>query len=134
LALCHRKNSGIFRKKGKNVWGYENVNLYKNGVGSMFAIHRLVALAFIPNKENKPQVNHKDGIKTNNHVENLEWMTCSENQLHAFKTFRKKQYGEDCSGNKLTRYPKYSMDKQWINNHNKWINRINIINKINDTK
>ena len=63
--------------------GYYKVELYKNGKSKMMYVHRLVATAFIPNPEKKPQVNHIDGNKANNVLSNLEWATSSENQLHA---------------------------------------------------
>ena len=66
-------------KLKSNKKGYLCVNLYKEGKSKHLKVHRLVAKAFIPNLENKPQVNHKDEDKTNNKVENLEWMTCREN-------------------------------------------------------
>lgn len=63
--------------------GYLSVRLYKGGTSVYKRIHRLVAEAFIPNPEMKTQVNHKDGNKRNNAVENLEWATASENVVHA---------------------------------------------------
>ena len=65
--------------------GYEQVSLRLNNKNKLVYIHRLVAETFIPNPENKPQVNHIDGNKQNNHVSNLEWCTSRENQLHAYK-------------------------------------------------
>jgi hypothetical protein len=62
-----------------NKKGYLTVSLYRK----MYSVHRLVAEAFIPNTENKPEVNHKDLDKTNNHDWNLEWVTHSENMQHA---------------------------------------------------
>ena len=59
--------------------GYLQVELYNNGVGKKFLIHRLVAEAYLPNPDNLPQVNHKDENKQNNSVENLEWCTEKEN-------------------------------------------------------
>lgn len=69
--------------------GYTWVILSKNQRKKYVHVHRLVADAFIPNVENKPQVNHKDRNKQNNSANNLEWVTGSENMLHTFATGRK---------------------------------------------
>lgn len=66
--------------------GYYKVSLMLSEGKRDIEVHRLVALAFIPNPENKPQVNHKDGNKLNNHVSNLEWVTDSENKSHGWTT------------------------------------------------
>lgn len=67
----------------KNKKGYLVFDFRRRG-GKVVPVHRLVAQAFIPNPNNLPQVNHKDGNKCNNCVENLEWCDNSYNQLHAF--------------------------------------------------
>lgn len=64
---------------------YKLATLTIDGKEIYKTIHRLVAKSFIPNPENKPYVNHKDGNKKNNHVSNLEWVTPSENNLHSVK-------------------------------------------------
>jgi hypothetical protein len=68
----------------KNHDGYLRIQLWKNNKAVFVSIHRLVAESFIPNHENKPFVNHIDGTKNNNLVENLEWVTQSENVRHAW--------------------------------------------------
>lgn len=84
------------------VCGYSQVTLHKGGIPFMKKVHRLVAEAFILNPANKKEVNHKDGNKQNNTVENLEWATSSENHLHAFATgLRLPQTGKDHHGAKI---------------------------------
>lgn len=72
-------------KLQKDSKGYLKANLLSNGKTIRCRIHRLVAMAFIPNFENKEQVNHINGIKDDNRLENLEWCTAKENTKHAFK-------------------------------------------------
>lgn len=75
--------------KGYKITGdYLGVKLCKNNIKSTQKIHRLVAEAFIPNSENKPQVNHIDEDKSNNMVSNLEWMTATENNNHGTRNER----------------------------------------------
>lgn len=77
---------GIVLKPGINKQtGYLQVDLWKANKGTKFAVHRLVAEAFIPNPAGKLEVNHRDGNRANPIVENLEWVTSSENSFHAYK-------------------------------------------------
>lgn len=76
-------------KQYKNKFGYMRVYLTKNSIKKMYAVHRLVAIAFIDNPENKPCVNHIDNNRENNHLDNLEWCTYKENNNWAKKQGRR---------------------------------------------
>ncbi len=88
----YKNNNGGFVKVPEKIFngaprnGYLLVGLSKGGKRKTCAIHRLVAIAFIPNPENKPTVNHINGNKTDNRAVNLEWNTDAENIRHAFAT------------------------------------------------
>lgn len=86
-----------------NPNGYEHAVLQNGKKTKHLSVHRLVALAFIPNPNNKPHINHKDGNKANNQIENLEWVTRSENEKHAHKIGLKDWRGEKASKSKLTK-------------------------------
>jgi len=84
--------------------GYKTVVLFKNSVRKIYLLHRLIAMAFIPNPENKPCINHKDGNKLNNSLDNLEWCTRAENNQHAFRNGLINKSGEKCNLSKLKSY------------------------------
>ena len=75
--------------------GYLVVGVRNNKGKKLKKVHRLVSLAFIDNPLNKPQVNHINGIKTDNHVDNLEWCTAKENTIHAYKIGLANMSGEN---------------------------------------
>lgn len=80
-----RITEGKILSQNKGWHNYMWVALCKEGKTKTFSVHRLVAIAFIKNLNNYPAVNHKDGNKSNNNESNLEWVSNSENQLHASK-------------------------------------------------
>lgn len=86
LGKVFSKRSNKILKTFISKKGYERLATKINGINKCFVIHRLVAITFIPNTHNKPEVNHIDGNKCNNIVEKLEWVTTSENAIHAYTT------------------------------------------------
>lgn len=105
------KKSGRIIKPKITTCGYARVGIYANGIQKMMFVHRLVALTYIPNLENKPQINHIDGNKLNNNLVNLEWCTASENFKHAkeFGLYKgwteksRKKSSESHTGKKFTK-------------------------------
>lgn len=90
----------------KDQKGYLRVRIFIEGSRKTVKVHREVAKAFLPNPENKSEVNHKDGNKSNNCVNNLEWATSQENTLHAYQSGLKEKTRDHCTrmGNTIGRY------------------------------
>lgn len=86
------KRKGKILKQRSNWNNYLYIHFSKNSKIKLFIVHRLVAEAFIPNPNNLPQVNHIDGNKFNNRVDNLEWCTAKENIIHSWKMGLSKGY------------------------------------------
>ena len=101
--------------KQSNSTVYPHVSLSKNGQSTTFSVHRLVGLAFVPNPENKPEINHKDGDKNNNVASNLEWITASENQKHSV-SIGLKASGEQVKNHKLSAKDVYEIRSLYVPN------------------
>lgn len=86
-ARYHNKN--MIMKQHSSKDGYKNIGLILNGKTSDHRVHRIVASAFVPNPDNKPFINHKDGNKSNNNYDNLEWCTQKENVKHSINVLKK---------------------------------------------
>ena len=121
-----------------NKYGYCKVKLQKNKIIKMFSVHRLVALAFIPNPNNCPQVNHIDGNKLNNNVDNLEWCTSKHNMNEAvriglFENVKKKNR-ENAIKNNLCKYHVLANEKtkKKVNQYDKDNNLLNTFESISD--
>lgn len=96
-----RRHNGIILKYIRTKKGYLTVGLYNGGVKKMVKVHRIVATSFIPNPDNKPEVNHIDGDKYNNSISNLEWVTSLENNRHARENGLMKR--NECGDNSIRR-------------------------------
>lgn len=110
---------------------YLYVQLFMKDKAYHKAVHRLVADAFIPNPDNKPQVNHKDGNKHNNNANNLEWCTSSENHKHAWATGLRdvEQVTQRMIGTKFNKTSKYRY-VSWDKSRQKWKVSIKVKGKI----
>lgn len=93
MAVPHANKDGLEMNPTVTNRGYQVVSLYKDGLYRKSSIHRLVAQAFIPNPNGMPQVNHIDGNKLNNSVENLEWCTARQNIRHKYDVLGYRQQG-----------------------------------------
>lgn len=94
MSIRRAGSAGRILKQSEHK-GYRRVGLYSGKKLINFAVHRLVAQAFIPNPQDKPFINHKDGNRRNNSVENLEWCTAKENYNHSVEVLGRNGSGKD---------------------------------------
>lgn len=99
--IRHKKRQKILKPRSNNG-GYQYVNFKINGKNTNFAVHRIVANAFIPNPNGYTEVNHKDYNKKNNCVDNLEWVSSSQNKQHSYL----KQENKKSRGKAVNQYTK----------------------------
>jgi len=101
--LVRNKSNLKIRAQSTTHHGYHRITLWRKQEYKNSFVHRLVGDTFLPKPNGKVEINHKDGVKKNNHVNNLEWVTQSQNALHAFHNkLWKPARGEDCNLSKLT--------------------------------
>lgn len=121
----YRNSKRVLREKIKGDFigkrGYKRVELTKDGISKKYNLHRIVASSFISNPYNKKEVNHINGIKTDNRVENLEWCTSQENTMHAIKMGlqknsdkQRKTVGEYARKNKVKKIVQLTKDGKYI--------------------
>lgn len=125
----NKKTGKVLAQNTDGKGHYLHVALWKNNVGVTKNVHPLVAKAFVPNPEGKPEVNHKDGNKRNNAADNLEWVTMKENRQHASKMglyeSMKHRPQRDKQANASSRYRYVFWDKaRW-----KWTARLKVDRK-----
>ena len=89
---CRYAKEDRFIKMYLGKRGYYCYNLWNKGKNKVSTVHRLIATQFIPNPENKREVNHKDANKLNNSIDNLEWVTPKENSVHAVRSINIKKF------------------------------------------
>ncbi len=119
ITLCgkifskQRTRFGYQLKPVIDMKGYQRVGLIEGQKQKKYRVHRLVALKYILNNRNAPTVNHKNGIKTDNRINNLEWMTHKENTLHSFHVL-KRQCGKEENSNTGKKVYQYNKKMEFI--------------------